>query len=123
MEFVNLMTPQDVRPRSVLVQFVRLMAPFVPHFAEEVWQRLGQQETIAYEPWPEHDPALLVEETVTLPISVTGKVRARLDMPADATEDAVKNAALALPAVRKHLDGRTLRKAIYIPGKMLNLVV
>src|SRR5205823_11943871 len=78
MELTNHLTPLPVRPRSVLQTFVLLLAPFAPHLAEELWRALGHAETLAYEPWPEYDPALTKAEEIEVPVQVNGKVRARL---------------------------------------------
>ncbi len=123
MELVNALTGEAVRPKSVLEDFVKLLAPFVPHFAEEIWSRLGHTETIAYETWPTFDPSLLVEDRITLPVSINGKVRARIEVAQDEAEDQVKSLALGDPAVQKHLDGAAPRKVIYVPGRMINLVL
>ena len=123
MEFVNVMTRRDVRPRTVMEDFVRVLAPFAPHLCEEIWNRLGHEDTLAYEPWPSFDASLLVEDTVTLPVSINGKVRARLQVPKDAEEEAVLKLALAEESVQKHLQDKDLRKVIFRQGKMLNLVV
>jgi len=123
MEFINEMTRSEVRPRRVLEDFARILSPFAPHIAEEIWRALGHEETIAAEAWPEHDPAALVEATVTIAVSVNGKVRDRIDLPKDAPETDAVAAALASASVQKHLGERSPRKVIYVPGRMLNLVV
>ena len=123
MEFVNVMNQRDVRPRSVMGDFIKLLAPFAPHLGEELWHRLGHADTIAFESWPTFDPSLLQEDTVTVPVQVNGKVRARLEVSKDLEEDAVVALAREDPAVQKHLADKELRKIIYRPGRMLNLVV
>jgi leucyl-tRNA synthetase len=75
MEFTNFFTKLDRRPRAVLEPFVLLLSPFAPHMAEELWQALGHAKTLAYEPWPKYDEALLVESTIVLPVQINGKVR------------------------------------------------
>jgi leucyl-tRNA synthetase len=123
MEFVNMMTNAEVRPRSVMEDFAKLLSPFAPHVGEELWHRLGHEDTIAYEPWPEHDPADLVDESVTIPVSVNGKVRDRVEVPKDAPQEHVLETALASESVRKHVGDREPRKVIYVPQKMLNIVL
>ncbi|MAB91341.1 MAG: leucine--tRNA ligase [Planctomycetes bacterium] len=123
MEFVNAMNRKEVRPACVMKDFVKLVAPFAPHLGEELWRRLGHPQTIAFEPWPSFDPSLLVEDTVTVPVQVNGKVRARLSVSPDLTEEAILALAKNDQAVQKHLSGKELRKVIYRPGRMLNLVV
>ena len=84
MEFVNAVTAQESRPRAVLEPFALLLAPYAPHLAEELWAILGHNQTLAYDPWPAFDPALLVESSVEIVVQVNGKVRAKLTVPADA---------------------------------------
>jgi leucyl-tRNA synthetase len=122
MEFVNAATGWEQRPRSVLEKFVLILSPFAPHLAEELWQRLGHAESLAHERWPAYDPALLVEESIEIPVQVNGKLRGRVRVPAGADQAAIVVAAMADAHVQIHLAGKTLRKQIYVPGKMLNLV-
>jgi leucyl-tRNA synthetase len=123
MIFVNEMTPREVRPRAAMESFVRLLAPYAPHLAEELWEMLGGTEPLVFAAWPEADPAYLVEETITVVVQINGKVRDQLEVAADAPEDTVKEAALASEKVRQWLEGKELKKAIYVPGKLVSLVV
>ncbi|HUQ71784.1 MAG TPA: leucine--tRNA ligase [Planctomycetaceae bacterium] len=123
MEFTNEFTSQEVRPKSVLEPFVLLLSPFAPHLAEELWQLLGHADTLAYEPWPTFDPALLVESTMEVPVQVNGKVRGKLTVAKDADQAAVEAAAKANETIAANLAGKTIAKAIYVPGKLLNYVV
>jgi leucyl-tRNA synthetase len=107
--------------REVVEPLVLMTSPFAPHLAEELWRRLGHDDTVAYVAFPQADPALLVAETVTLPIQVNGKVRARIEVPADAPDGEVREAALA--AIASHIDGRDPRKVIVVPGRMVSVVV
>jgi leucyl-tRNA synthetase len=107
--------------REVVEPLVVMTSPFAPHVAEELWRRLGHEDTIAYEAFPVADPALLVAESVTLPVQVNGKVRARVEVAADAAEDDVR--AMALEAVTGHLGGKEPRKVIVVPGRMVSVVV
>jgi len=108
-------------PRAVMEPLVLMTAPVAPHIAEELWNRLGHEESLTYEDFPVADPALLVDETVTLPVQVNGKVRGRVEVPADAGDDAVREAALV--AVAAVLEGRDPRKVIVVPGRMVSVVV
>jgi leucyl-tRNA synthetase len=119
-ELTNRVT-QVAPAREVVEPLVMMTSPFAPHLAEELWRRLGHDATIAYEPFPVADPALLVAESVTLPVQVNGKVRARVEVPADAAEDVVRSAALE--AVAGQLAGREPRKVIVVPGRMVSVVV
>jgi leucyl-tRNA synthetase len=110
-------------PRRAAEVLVLLLSPLAPHLGEELWQRLGHTKSLAYEPWPAADPALLVSDEVTLVIQVNGKRRDEITVPADADEAAVREAVLASEKVRRHLDGRTPRKVIVVPGRLVNVVV
>ena len=104
------------------VTFVLLLAPFAPHIGEELWRRLGHEQSLAHEPWPEWDPMLAMERTVTLAVQVNGKLRATLELPRDIPQAEAQAAALGDDRVRRHLDGAEIRKTIYVPNKLLNLV-
>jgi leucyl-tRNA synthetase len=108
-------------PRAVVEPLLLMMSPFAPHLAEELWHRLGHTDSLAYEPFPAADPAWLAAESVTYPVQVGGKVRARVEVPADASEDEVRAAALA--AIAEQLAGRDPRKVIVVPGRMVSVVV
>jgi leucyl-tRNA synthetase len=107
-------------PRAVVEPLVLMLSPFAPHLAEELWRRLGHPGSLAYQPFPAADPAALVAESVTYPVQVAGKVRARVEVAADAAEDVVREAALA--AVAEQLGGREPRKVIVVPGRMVSVV-
>lgn len=123
-ELNNELTKRDgATPREVADAVVRMLSPLVPHVAEELWSRLGGEGSVTRAPFPEADPALLVDDTVELPVQVNGKVRAKIVVAADADEESIIAAAAAEPNVAIHLDGKPLRKAIVVPGRMVNLVV
>jgi leucyl-tRNA synthetase len=109
-------------PRNAARTFALLLAPFAPHLAEELWQRLGGARSLAHEAWPEADPALLVAETVTLAVQVNGKRRDEIQVPVDADDAAIRAAALAAEAVQRHLGGREPKKVIIVPGRLVNVV-
>ncbi len=123
MEFTNEMTAADVRPKSILEPFVLLISPLAPHLAEELWELLGHQQTLAYEPWPAYDPALLVENEIEVPVQVNGKLRGKVKVPADAAQPAIEAAAKADATVAANLTGKTVVKTVYVPGRLLNFVV
>jgi len=100
-----------------------LLSPFAPHIAEELWERMGHAAPLARAEWPEADPAMLVREVMTVVVQVNGKLRDKLELPAGAAEAAVKEAALASVAVQSHMGGKPPRKVIYVPGKLINVVV
>jgi leucyl-tRNA synthetase len=122
MVFARDVAKEAALPRRAAEQFLLLLSPFAPHLAEELWQRLGHEGSLAYEPWPVADPALLVKETVTLAVQVNGKRRDEVEVPADADEAAIRAAALASPNVQKHLAGREAKKVIVVPGRLVNVV-
>ena len=101
----------------------RLMAPMVPHFAEELWSRLGHAGMLVDEPWPEADPGLLVSDTVLLPVQINGKKRGEIQIAKGAAREAVEEAALAEPAVAKYLAGKAPKKVIVVPERIVNVVV
>ncbi len=109
--------------RSQLERFVRLLAPFAPHLGEELWQRLGGVGSVTRAAWPEFDPALLHDDHVELAVQIQGKVRARIMVPANAAASDVEALTLAHGAVQQALAGRTPKKVIVVPGRMVNLVV
>jgi len=100
-----------------------LLAPCCPHIAEELWARTGRPYSIHLQPWPEYNPDLAAEEVITLVVQVNGRVRARLEVPADITEEAAREAALSDPNVQRHIAGKEVRKVIYVPGRLVNVVV
>ncbi|HUI10477.1 MAG TPA: leucine--tRNA ligase [Bacteroidota bacterium] len=123
MIFVNEVMKSESRPRGLLEPFLLLLAPFAPHIAEELWQRLGHGSTLAYEPWPSYDPAMLRSTVVEIVVQVNGRVRSRVEAPVDATEEAVRDLALADPDVRRHIEGKNVVKAIAVKNKIINFVV
>ncbi|GAA4848425.1 leucine--tRNA ligase [Luteimicrobium xylanilyticum] len=118
----NHLTGLDRVPRAAVEPLVLMTAPVAPHIAEELWKRLGHDTSLAHEPFPEADPAYLVEETVTCVVQVQGKVRARLEVPPSIAEDALRELALADENVQKHLDGRGVRTVIVRAPKLVNVV-
>lgn len=122
MEFVNEVSGQEVRPKRLLEPFVLLLSPLAPHLAEELWELLGHRETLAYEPWPTHDPALLVETEVEIPVQVNGKVRGRVRVPAGSEQQAAEQIAQQDPNVAAQLAGKKVVKVIYVADRMLNFV-
>jgi len=109
--------------REALETLARLMMPMTPHLAEEVWADLGCDDLISAAAWPQADPALLVEDTVTLPIQINGKRRAEIAVAADAAVPDIEAAVLADSKVQGYLEGRTPRKLIVVPGRIVNVVL
>jgi leucyl-tRNA synthetase len=123
MVFVRVVAREAPIGRDAADAFVRLLAPFAPHIAEELWEKLGHRESIAYAPWPAADPALLIAETITIAVQVNGKRRAEVKVAADAGDDALRDAALADENVQRHLEGRAPRKVIVVKGRLVNIVI
>jgi len=123
MVFVNELTSMEVRPRAVLEPFVLLLAPYAPHLAEEMWSRLGHPDTLAYEAWPQADPRFLVEDLVNVVVQVNGKVRDQLSVPADIGQEEIIAQALASEKVQGWTGDKTIVKTIYVPGKLVSVVV
>ncbi len=123
MEFMNGTSKLGTIGRSIVERFVLVLSPFAPHLCEELWQRLGHANTLAYEPWPTWNEALLAEDTVEVPVQINGKLRARVTVPADAGKDALLAAAKSDESVRRYIDGAQILKEIVVPGKMVNFVV
>jgi leucyl-tRNA synthetase len=124
MIFVNEAMTWQVKPHGVMRDFLILLQPFAPHLAEELFSKLAGQPIIAlpYLPWPKHDPALLAEATLEVPVQVNGKLRDRITAPAGATDEQLRSAALACERIKPFLEGKTIKKVIVVPKKLVNIV-
>jgi leucyl-tRNA synthetase len=122
-ELNNAVTKLDATPREVAEGMVRMLAPLVPHVAEELWRKLGHDETVTYLEFPTADAALLVDDTIEVPVQINGKVRARIMIAADADAETAEATALADEKVIAVLGGATPKKIIVVPGRMINVVV
>ena len=114
---------KDGCPREVAEPLVLMMAPLTPHIAEELWNRLGHHQTLAYERFPDADPALLVDDQIEVPVQIGGKVRAHIVVAATADAASLESTALADDKVRSMLGDRTVKKVVVVPGRMVNIVV
>ena len=123
MIFVNEAQTWDALPRTIVEPFLLILSPFAPHLAEELWNRLGNEDTLAYEPWPVWKEEFLQEETIEIPVQVNGRLRGRIRVPSAAAESEIIAAALECAEVQPHLAGKEIKKKIYIPQRMVNLVV
>ena len=123
MEFTNFFFKEEVRPREAMQKLVLLLSPYAPHLAEELWQALGNPKTLAYEPWPAYDEAMLKQDTIEVPVQVNGKLRGRIQAPTGADNAALEALARADAKVAEHLSGKKVIKVIVVPGKMVNFVV
>ena len=123
MVFVNAATQAKSAPKEVVKTFLRLLAPYAPHIAEELWARLGEATLIAHASWPICDPEALKREEVTIVVQVNGKLRGRVQLAVDATNEEAEAAALADERVQNHITGKTVRKMIVVPNRLVNIVV
>jgi leucyl-tRNA synthetase len=125
MIFVNKANKWDELPITVMESFLKLLSPFAPHICEELWQKLGHKNTIAYAPWPEFKEEYLVEESITYPVQVNGKVRANIEVAAEnaKNKEFVLNLAKEDDNVQRYLDDGTLVKEIFVPERIINFVV
>jgi leucyl-tRNA synthetase len=122
MVFARDITKDAPLPRASAEPFLLLLAPLAPHLAEEIWQRLGHRDSLAYAPWPVADPALLVSDEITLVVQVNGKKRGEIQVPADVSDADAQARALALEAVQRILEGRAPKKVIVVKGRLVNIV-
>ena len=128
MELLNRLSDlPDPLPHEAVRTLILLVSPFAPHVAEELWQRGGydveQAGTLAHQAWPTWDEALCREDSVEVAVQVNGRVRGHVVLSHTASEAAARTAALNADGVRAHLAGRTVRKVVYVPGRVVNLVV
>jgi leucyl-tRNA synthetase len=122
MVLTNELMKLEAVPTVALDVLAKLLHPFAPHLGEEVWEMLGHAPSIQNESWPTYDPAVCEEDEVEVPVQINGKVRARITLPQNATEAQALAAAKALPSLAAHLEGKPLRKTIWVPNKILNLI-
>ncbi|MFG6119495.1 leucine--tRNA ligase [Thalassobacillus sp. B23F22_16] len=122
MVFVNEGYKAEVLPKEYMEGFVKLLSPVAPHLAEELWEKLGNQDSIAYQSWPAFDESKLVEDEVEIVIQVMGKVRAKMTVSKDASKEDLEKEAIEHEKIQEWLEGKTVRKVIAIPGKLVNIV-
>lgn len=123
MIFVNYLSRQEVRPKKIIEQFVLILSPFAPHIAEEIWQRLGHTQTLAYEMWPAFDPNLAKEKEIEMAVQVLGKIKDKIIVSADAAEEQIQQAALASDKVQAAMAGKPPKKIIVIKPRLVNIVI
>jgi leucyl-tRNA synthetase len=123
MIFVNEATKLEIRPRALLEGFVLLLSPFAPHLAEELWEKLGRAQSLAYEQWPAYDEAKCAEESVEIVLQVNGKVRSKVSVPARTPEKDLERLALEDANIKRHVDGKRVVKMIVVPDKLVNIVI
>lgn len=123
MVFVNEATKAEKLPQAWFEQFLLILSPFAPHVAEELWKRLGHSQGLAFAPWPTHDPAKLEVDTMTLAVQISGKMRSTIDVPAGISKDDAIAAAKDDEKIAKLIEGKTILREIYVPGRLVNIVV
>ncbi len=123
MEFTNFFTKQSVRPREIMEKFVLILSPFAPHIAEELWQLLGHDKTLAYEAWPQFEEALTQDAMIEIPVQILGKLRGKVTVPAGSDQATIVAAARADERIASLLAGKEVVKTIAVPGKLVNFVV
>jgi leucyl-tRNA synthetase len=123
MEFINDFTKLQSYPRSVIKMATQALAPFAPHVAEELWEILGEKAGISYVPYPQYEEKYLHDATITYVVQINGKLRGRFDLPKDETQEVVLESAKKNPQVAKYLEGKTVEKVIFVPNKLLNIVI
>ena len=107
----------------MLFRSLKLLAPLAPHLAEELWQKLGNKKSIFLEKWPEYDSKLIKEEIVTLVIQVNGKVRDKIEVEVDISEEKAKELVISQKKVKNWIEGKEIKKVIFVPGKLINVVI
>jgi leucyl-tRNA synthetase len=122
MVFINEAYKSTVLPKAYMEGFVKILAPVCPHLAEELWQKLDHVDTISYQAWPAYDEAKLVDEEVEIVIQVNGKVKTKLKVPTDASKESLEEIAMDDDRVKEQIEGKTIRKVITVPGKLVNIV-
>ncbi|TMN21222.1 leucine--tRNA ligase [Lentibacillus cibarius] len=122
MVFINEGYKAEIIPKKYVEGFVKLLSPVAPHLSEEMWQVLGYTETISYEKWPQYDESKLVEDEVEVVLQVMGKVRAKMNVSKDISKEELEKQALEHEKIQEFLEGKTVRKVIVVPGKLVNVV-
>jgi leucyl-tRNA synthetase len=123
MIFVNELTKTGVRPRSVLEPFVLLLSPFAPHLAEEIWEKMGHEVSLARTPWPAYDQSKLARKTIEVVLQVNGKVRDTMEVIPGLDEKSLEDLARGNENVLRHAEGKQIVKSIVVKDKLVNLVV
>jgi len=119
----NELTDLKANNRELLEPLVRLISPFAPHLAEELWEKLGGEGSVTHAAYPEHNEAFLVESSKNYPVSFNGKVRFQLELPADMSKEDIEKAAMADPRTAEQIGDKQVRKMIVVPGRIINIVI
>jgi len=122
MIFVNEMLNRPVKPKAAIEQFILILSPFAPHIAEELWQRLGYENTLAYEPWPKFDEKLAQDAQLEVPIQINGKLRSKVLVPPEIDEEQLKQRALDDEKIKQLIEGKQIRRVIIARKRLVNIV-
>ncbi|MEK3798235.1 leucine--tRNA ligase [Peribacillus sp. FSL H8-0477] len=122
MVFINEAYKAEVMPKVFIEGFVKLLSPVAPHIAEELWEKLGHTDTITYETWPAYDEAKLMDDEVEIVIQINGKMKVKLMVPTDTPKEKLEEIAMGDHIIKEQIDGKTIRKVIAVPGKLVNIV-
>jgi leucyl-tRNA synthetase len=122
MIFVNHLSREQVRPKSVIEKFILVLAPFAPHIAEELWEILGHSDSLAYEPWPEYDRELIKEKEIELAVQVNGKIKDRIVVAAETEEEQIKQRALGSEKVIAAMAGKDPKKIIVVKPRIVSII-
>lgn len=123
MQLTNELTKEEKVSKADYQVFIKLLSPFAPHLAEELWEKFGDGKLLTYAPWPQYNEALTKESTLTVAVQVNGKLRGTINVSADISEEEIKKQALAEPNVVKWLEGKEPKKLIYVKGKLVSIVI
>jgi leucyl-tRNA synthetase len=123
MVFNNLAIKKGKVTNTTAETFAKILSPFAPHLGEELWSIYGNKETLAYELWPKVDESLLQEDSFEYPVSFNGKMRFKIELSVDMAQPEIEKAVLADPKAQKWLEGKTVRKFIFVPKKIINVVI
>ncbi len=124
MEFINFSyeNKKDIE-KDVIQKILILLAPFAPHLTEELWQYLGNKDSVHNQNWPTYDSELVKEQIITLIVQINGKVRDRIETKVDISEEEAKKLTLGREKIKKRIVGKKVKKIIFIPGKLINIVI
>jgi leucyl-tRNA synthetase len=117
------MEKQEKIPITNYQLLITLLSPFAPHIAEELWEMLGNKKSIHLQPWPKYNPELAIEKKIELVIQINGKVRDRIKVSADISEEEAKKIASESKKIKKWIEGKKIRKVVFVKGRLVNMVI
>jgi leucyl-tRNA synthetase len=123
MIFINAVYKEEVFPKEYAFNFVKLLNPIAPHMTEELWSMLGNNDTIAYEKWPEYDEAKTKDDSFEMVVQVNGKVRGKIEVSTDTSKEEMEALAKEIDNVKVHTDGHEIVKVVVVPKKLVNIVI